>query len=172
MSSRTALIISCSQFEADTTREKAELQRRTMSAYMLHNVMRQVLVDETLSRTGQKLAPRLSILAQPRTTMLIRCSIEEAARIRTAAKRRDSTISAFVLHSLRSSSLVAEGFGVVRKPREFKIGDTIKANLPMGVIVTAKVRSIISGESGVRLEVEDAQHRIELIYPWQVVDVA
>jgi hypothetical protein len=35
--------------------------------------------------------------------MLLRCSVHESARIRLAAKRRGVTISAFVIHTLRSS---------------------------------------------------------------------
>src|SRR5215831_8570021 len=38
-----------------------------------------------------------------RTTMLIRCSKEEAQRIRAGAKRRSTTISHFVLHALAVS---------------------------------------------------------------------
>ena len=39
-----------------------------------------------------------------RTAMLLRCLAQESPRIRLAAKRRGVTISAFVIHTLRSSS--------------------------------------------------------------------
>jgi hypothetical protein len=43
-----------------------------------------------------------------RTTMLLHCSIVEASRLRAAAKRRDITISGFVLRTLRRSWNVQE----------------------------------------------------------------
>jgi hypothetical protein len=176
MGTRTALIISCSRQEADTTREQAALQRRTMSAYILHIVMRHILVDESLFRTREKLAPPngrlLDGLAHPRTTMLIRCSTEEAARIRAAVKRQDSTISGFVLHALGSSWDAAEGIPARRPPQKrFHVGQVIRANLPLGVLVTVRIKSILGQGGAARLEVEDQNHRTERIYPWQVVDV-
>jgi uncharacterized protein (DUF1778 family) len=41
--------------------------------------------------------------AGPRTTLLLRCSAEQAQRIKAAAKRRSTTISFFVLHVLATS---------------------------------------------------------------------
>jgi hypothetical protein len=38
--------------------------------------------------------------AGPRTAVLLRCSTQEADRIRVAAQRRETSISGFVLHSL------------------------------------------------------------------------
>jgi hypothetical protein len=38
-----------------------------------------------------------------RTTLLINCSVEEAADIRAAAKKQDRTISAYVLRAVRRS---------------------------------------------------------------------
>ena len=38
-----------------------------------------------------------------RTTVHLYCSAQEAKRVRNAAKRRETTISGFVLHSLRRS---------------------------------------------------------------------
>jgi len=40
--------------------------------------------------------------------LLIRCSAEEARRIRAAAKRRDTTMSGFVLSTLRRAWEVRE----------------------------------------------------------------
>lgn len=111
---RAILMISCSQEEARKIREKAELQRRTISGYVLKIVMRAVQLDERLYHNYRRLAPlNFSVLGRkprPRTVMLIRCSAQEAARIRAAAKKRDITISGYVLYCLRSSWQVADTF--------------------------------------------------------------
>ena len=43
-----------------------------------------------------------SVMATRRTAILIRCSCEEAAKIREMAKRERRTLSGFVLHTLMS----------------------------------------------------------------------
>jgi hypothetical protein len=112
--SRSVLMISCSQEEATNVREKAALQRRTISAYVLKIVLRTVQLDEQLFGNYHRLAPLdfsgLRAKVHPRTVMLIRCSTEEATRIRLAAKRRDATISGYVLLCLRSSWHLADTF--------------------------------------------------------------
>jgi uncharacterized protein (DUF1778 family) len=169
---RAALIISCSRQEADTVREKAELERRTMSAYMLRIVMRNVLFDERLVATHEALAPWdphfLSPPAKPRTSMLIRCSGDEAARIRAAAKRRETTISGFVLHGLSSS-------WDLKRPkassRDFHVGDFVRAVLPQGSVITGRVTSVISDGGLIKLDVQHGDDRLERIDLWQVVSV-
>lgn len=37
-----------------------------------------------------------------RTALLVRCSVEEAAQIRAAAKKSDRTLSGYILHCLRN----------------------------------------------------------------------
>jgi len=107
---RTALLIHCSAEEAKIIRGRATLQRRTISGYVLNVMMRVIAHDERLFNqlgrlqrwdrvfVGNSVRP-----VGPRTTMLLRCSADESARIRLAAKRRGATISVFVLHTLRSS---------------------------------------------------------------------
>jgi hypothetical protein len=75
---------------------------------MLSIVMRSVDFEETLlSRVGgfrefNRSLSRTPIRPPgPRTTMLLRCSIEESERIRRAAEMRDTTICGFVLHCLK-----------------------------------------------------------------------
>jgi hypothetical protein len=115
MGYRTALLINCSTAEATTIRNRSELQRRSVSGYVLNIVMRAVSFEETLSNKIDNLRlPQLPLhrparLTGPRTTLLLRCSLDEARRIRSAAKRRGSTISGFVLHSLRRSWNVSDG---------------------------------------------------------------
>jgi uncharacterized protein (DUF1778 family) len=107
---RTALLIHCSAQEAKIIRERAILQRRTISGYVLNVMMRVVARDERLFTELGRLQrwDRIFVWNSlrpvgPRTTLLLRCSVQESARIRLAAKRRGATISAFVTHTLRSS---------------------------------------------------------------------
>jgi hypothetical protein len=107
-------MISCSKEEARTIRGKAEFQRRTISGYVLKIVLKAIQLDERLYENYRRLAPlNFSLFGskpRPRTVMLIRCSSQEAARIRSAAKRRDLTISGYVLYCLRASWQVADAF--------------------------------------------------------------
>jgi uncharacterized protein (DUF1778 family) len=109
--SRTALLICCSKEEASTIHERAETERRSVSGYVLNIVMRAVKFNEELVTRGIKnfgpVLMRPGRVQGPRTSMLVRCAAEESARIRTAAKHRDTTISGFVLASLRRSWLVS-----------------------------------------------------------------
>jgi uncharacterized protein (DUF1778 family) len=116
MPDRSALLINCSQLELEQMRAYAEAQHRTLSGYVLNIVMRTVTFEETLFASLNRFAesnpltnPQPSRPAGPRATMLLRCSIAEAKRIRAAAKRRKTTISAFVLHALQRSWLVTKG---------------------------------------------------------------
>ena len=126
MGNRAALLINCSKEEARKIREQAERERRTISGCVLNILMRAVRLGENLIRlraagvaevpfarvieryglnsTPSRIAPR------PRTTMLLWCSKDEARRIRFVAKERETTISGFVLHTLKSSWRVAEEF--------------------------------------------------------------
>jgi uncharacterized protein (DUF1778 family) len=107
---RTALLIHCSAEEAKIIRQRAILQRRTISGYVLNVMMREIAHDERLFSALGRLQPWDRIFVWnsprpvgPRTAMLLRCLVQESARIRLAAKRRGVTISAFVIHTLRSS---------------------------------------------------------------------
>lgn len=108
MSDRTALLISCSQEQAATIRQQAEFERRTLSAYVLRIVLRWLDLEDRLLVMQQEGGRRLSAY-QPvrptgrRTTILVRCSKEEAQRLRVGAKRRSTTISWYVLHTLSLS---------------------------------------------------------------------
>jgi len=109
---RTAVLINCSKKEADKIRDHSKLERRTVSGYVLNIVMRAVAFDEGLFAKLSML-PELApgFASRPpgrRTTMLLHCSIVEAGRLRAAAKRRDITISGFVLRTLRRSWNVQE----------------------------------------------------------------
>jgi hypothetical protein len=97
----------------------AEAQHRTLSGYVLNIVMRTVSFEEALFSSLNRFAetaplprPQPTRPAGPRATMLLRCSIPEATRIRAAAKRRKVSISAFVLHTLQRSWSVTKELAV------------------------------------------------------------
>lgn len=116
-------MIYCSEDELANIRRRAELEHRTVSGYVLNIVMRAVAFEELVfSRlpVGNPLAPKPAMRsAAPRTTMLLRCSTDEALRIRAAVKRRNSTISGFVRHALTRSWNVADGIVVPEQVAQF-----------------------------------------------------
>lgn len=106
---RTALLIRCTQEEADTLRTQAWTDFRTVSSYVLYVLHRALAVEDNLfarltpyryaflNRVQARTATRAP---GPRTAVLVRCSVDEAARIRLAARRRELSISGFVLQIL------------------------------------------------------------------------
>lgn len=113
---------------------------------------------------------RRTFYEKPRTTMLIRCSTEEAKRIRAAAQHRSTSISDFVIQTLRRAWKVREAFPVPELPKDdFEIGQVIHAALPVGLIVTGTIKSVLRVPGADRLEFEDQNHKVYFIYPWQVV---
>ncbi|OLB32505.1 MAG: hypothetical protein DMG41_29965 [Acidobacteria bacterium] len=112
MADRTNLLINCSTEEAHEIRKRARLQRRTISGYALTVVMRIVEYDEMflgwlewLPRMDPNFSERP---LGPRTTLLLCCSSEESQRIRRIAGKRDTTISGFVLYTLRRAWKIAD----------------------------------------------------------------
>jgi hypothetical protein len=80
------------------------MQRRTVSGYVLNVVMRAVDFEDQLFARVNRLQPSERIKPeQPRTTIHLHCSTNEAKRVRDAAKRRETNISDFIVHSLRRS---------------------------------------------------------------------
>src|SRR5262249_28900618 len=124
MANRTALLINCSQKEAQRIRETAARQRRTISGYVLNILMKAIRFDESLARlrelgADEKLAVRnieyyglggFSVRPMgPRTTMLLSCSKGDAQRIRATAKRKETTMSSLILHALRLAWATPDG---------------------------------------------------------------
>jgi|SRR5579862_546051 len=110
--------MNCSQVEADLIHKQAQAQRRSITGYVLHIVLRHIETDEMVAK-GQ---PFLAVWKQPpkasgpRTTFLIRCSGEESDRIRAAAERRAITISGYVLYALRHTWKVQMELGLMPPP--------------------------------------------------------
>ena len=108
MNGRTALIVSCSQEVAARIHQRAASQRRTVSGYVLRILMKWLELEERLVVRQQEGRRPLTLYHPVRpsgksTTMLLRCSKEEAQRIRAGAKRRCTTISWFVIQTLALS---------------------------------------------------------------------
>ncbi|HTZ47454.1 MAG TPA: hypothetical protein VMH20_07675 [Verrucomicrobiae bacterium] len=106
---RPALLVRCSRKEAEQVRKQAALQRRTVSGYVIHIVMRSVHFSaELVSSLGQRAffklgrGKRVKAMA-PRTALHIYCAAEEARRIRGAASQRKMSISGFVLECVHRS---------------------------------------------------------------------
>jgi hypothetical protein len=122
MRHRAVLLINCAEKEAREIRERAARQRRTISGYIMNILMPAIRFDDSIARLrelGAEERPHLRDIdlyglegfsrrpPGPRTTMLLSCSAKEAHQIREAAKRRETTISALILHGLRRAWLLA-----------------------------------------------------------------
>lgn len=112
---RTALLIRCSGEDAASIRQRAAAEHRTIAGYLLHVVDRMIKLDDKFASKIPKNLPLPSFdtnataSAARDSAILLRCSIEEARRIRSAAKRRATTISGLVIHYLRVSWDAASG---------------------------------------------------------------
>jgi uncharacterized protein (DUF1778 family) len=123
MSDRAAIFVNCSQREATAIRERAKLEHRNISSYVLHIVMRVVVVEEKLRKSAalNRFLLRPSVrLPGPRAAFLLRCSREEAKRIRTVAKKTDRTISGFVLRTLRRHWNIEDQSPILRPPPDLR----------------------------------------------------
>jgi uncharacterized protein (DUF1778 family) len=119
MSDRAAIFVNCSQQEARTIRERAKLDHRNVSSYVLHIVMRVVVIEEKLRKSAalNRLLLRPTVrLPGPRAAFLLRCSREEAKRIRAVARMTDRTISGFVLRTLRRHWSIEDHSPILRPP--------------------------------------------------------
>jgi uncharacterized protein (DUF1778 family) len=110
MGDRAAIFINCSQQDARTIRERAKLDHRNVSSYVLHILMRVVDGQKLRKSRALRRRPLKSTiqLPGPRAAFLLRCSKEEAKRIRAVAKMTDKTISGFVLRTLRRFWQIAD----------------------------------------------------------------
>lgn len=104
---RTSLLIRCSSREAAALRAQAADERRTIAGCLLNILDRSLWIEERYSRgitksfmEKQSRSFRLAYRSSNRTSMLLRCSVPEADRIRGAAWKRDMSISEFVVFSL------------------------------------------------------------------------
>lgn len=125
MGDRTALLIYCSLEEFEKIHTIAELEHRTLSGYVLNILMRAVTFEETVHAglntarlVKHAFAKPVFLSPGPKTTMLLRCSLDEAARIRAAARRRQTSISGYVRLALQRSWSITDGIAVPEQVAE------------------------------------------------------
>ena len=126
MPARTALLISCSKEDARMVRERSKGERRPINSYVLNILMRSVEFQENLyerlerfSLSKDALTTTTFLSPGPRTVFLLRCSVQDARRIRRIAKWRAQTISGFVVTMLRRSWNASESI-------EMGLRDTVR----------------------------------------------
>jgi uncharacterized protein (DUF1778 family) len=103
-SSRASIIVRCSFEQAAKIRHFAAVGRRTVAGYMLSILERNLTIDETFHAYTQAMIAHRQIggLGQ-RTAIHLRCSSEEADRIRRAAAAGKMSLSLFVVFVLERS---------------------------------------------------------------------
>ena len=107
---RTSLLIRLSHEDAARIRENASSEYRSLSGYLLRQLQRSFLIEETyapgqvkslLSRQARAI---IGLQCKKlHTAVHLRCTVGEAAKIREYAARRQLSISDFVVFSLRRS---------------------------------------------------------------------
>jgi len=104
---RTSLLIRLSHEDAARIHKEASSEHRSLSGYLLNVLERSIFIEQKLAHGAS--APMLSRQARAilglqskklRTAVHLRCTVEQAARIREYAARRELSISDFVVFSL------------------------------------------------------------------------
>lgn len=94
---RTAILIRCTEAEANMVRSQAAREHLSISSYVLAalewNIRTEQLSVIGINQTRKALGPRKALL--------IRCSVEDHHRIRLIARRQGMSINSFVIHCLR-----------------------------------------------------------------------
>lgn len=136
MDLRSAIIVNCSKVESDLIHEQAQIERRTISGYVLKAVLSHAAFEEKhLLNFPEPVRAldawkRLTPVPGPRTTFLVRCSRIESERIRAGAKRRDITISGYVLNTLRRSWKAQMAAGTMPLTISPVIEEIVTPNVP------------------------------------------
>lgn len=105
---RTSLLIRLSREDAARIREEASSEYRSLSGYLLYVLERSIRIeDKVVGRVRESfLSQQARAMMGPQykklhTAVHLRCTVEQAARIREYAARRQLSISDFVVFSLR-----------------------------------------------------------------------
>jgi hypothetical protein len=109
--SRTALLLRMTRDEAEKVRSEAVKCGDNMNAYVLSVATRAAVEDQLESEMNGHTSVQEDgqvTIGEPKpssskTALLVRCSVDEAARVREAASRRKMTIVGFIRHALRMS---------------------------------------------------------------------
>lgn len=98
---RTSLLIRCSPDDAQTIYAEAAAQHRNVSGYLLFVLERSMWIERKFlaGYSGAVQTPLIHFTAR-RKAIHLRCAVDEADRIRKAAKVRVLSISNFVVFSL------------------------------------------------------------------------
>ena len=106
--SRTSLLIRLSHEDAVRIRKEASSEYRSVSGYLLYVLTRSFWIEEKVVGGVSKsfLCQQARAIMGPQTKKLhtaihLRCTVEQAARIREYAARRQLSIGDFVVFSLR-----------------------------------------------------------------------
>ncbi|HKV47261.1 MAG TPA: hypothetical protein VJN69_04165 [Candidatus Acidoferrales bacterium] len=107
--SRTSLLVRCSQLDAQTVHAEALTQHRSVSGYLLNVLERSMWIEQRFL-SGLTYVMKIAVPAslEARTAIHLRCTAEEADRIREAAEKREASISNFVVFSLHRQWNAAE----------------------------------------------------------------
>jgi uncharacterized protein (DUF1778 family) len=116
---QTSLLIHLSKKEAQEVRGRAQIQRRTVSGYVMNIVLRRIeFADEIASNAPiafKLTVPKQKKTSQPRTTLHIYCSVDEANRVRRSARLGRTTIGGFILNSLRHSWSIEDSLAEMQR---------------------------------------------------------
>src|SRR5215831_14675379 len=98
------LLLRCSKTELGEIKREAKRERRSINSHVLAILDRALVFEEHLARLqgANRVKPGRVYFRPPgpRTVLFLRCSQDEAARIRAAAYRRGIPINEFVLSSV------------------------------------------------------------------------
>ena len=99
---RTSLLIRCSREDAQKIHAEADAAHRSLSGYLLHVLERSLWIENrfVVGVAYIKQTPAVGT-RENRTAIHLRCTADEATRIRAASKKRLLSISGFVLFSLQ-----------------------------------------------------------------------
>ncbi len=112
---RTSLLIRLSHEDAARIREGASSEYRSVSGYLLYVLERSFRIEEVVVRGASE--PLISNQARAiigpqikkrHTAVHLRCTVEQAAKIREYAAKRQLSISDFVIFSLRRLWIAVE----------------------------------------------------------------
>ena len=105
---RTSLLIRLSHEDAVRIRAEAFSEYRSLSGYLLHVLERSFSIEQRVVREASEslLSEQARAVVGPQykkhhTAVHLRCTVEQAAKIRKYAAKRQLSISDFVIFSLR-----------------------------------------------------------------------
>ena len=108
---RITFLVRCSFDEAETMRAWALVEHRTLGAHILNVMLRALAIEDRLlnrcnpgeATSGLVKKPSSITRSAERTAILVRCERFELEQIRNAAERRNMSVNAFVLFTLRQA---------------------------------------------------------------------